>query len=197
MYIVYALIPIIGALIGWITNVLAIKLLFRPFEPIILGPFALQGLIPKRRTEIAQAVAETVALELVDIGAVLKQATTPEIQAELSASIVRMVEQRGKERLPVFIPDPFRAMIMDYLCKTVSEELEHNLPSFLADITSSLQSKIDIRSMVVERIEAMDLRELEALVLKLAHRELKAIEYLGGILGFAIGLVQLAAVVWL
>ena len=43
---------IISAAIGWITNWVAIKMLFRPHNEINLGLFKIQGLIPKRRAEI-------------------------------------------------------------------------------------------------------------------------------------------------
>jgi len=193
----YVLIPLAGAFIGWGTNVLAIRLLFRPHKPVKLGPVTMQGLIPKRRGEIAAAIADTVARELVDIGALLHRAATPEVQAHLTAAVLRVVETRGKERLPGFIPEPFRSMLMDYVRKLVEEELAANLPMFLDEVTASLQNQIDIKAMVVERINAMELMQVETMVLTLASRELKAIEYLGGILGFIIGLVQLAAVLWL
>lgn len=47
---------IIGGLIGYITNVVAIKMLFKPYEPIKipLTNIEIMGLIPKRRAEIAK-----------------------------------------------------------------------------------------------------------------------------------------------
>ncbi len=59
----------VGALIGWTTNVIAIKLLFRPIEPvrIPLTKLTLQGLMPKRKKEIAKNIGETVENELISI----------------------------------------------------------------------------------------------------------------------------------
>ncbi|HHT66442.1 MAG TPA: DUF445 family protein, partial [Clostridiales bacterium] len=52
---------IVGALIGWFTNYLAVKMLFRPIRPwrIPLTKIELQGLIPKRREEIAVTIGAT------------------------------------------------------------------------------------------------------------------------------------------
>ena len=57
------ILTIVGALIGWITNILAIKLLFRPLKPIKIPftPFVILGLIPKRRSELAKVIGEVVA----------------------------------------------------------------------------------------------------------------------------------------
>ena len=49
---------------------------------------------------------------------------------------------------------------------------------------------IDVSRLVRERIEALDMRELEAMVLRVVDRELFWITALGGILGFLIGALQ-------
>lgn len=60
----WIVIPLIGAFIGWITNVLAIRLLFRPHRPFQFLFWTFQGLIPKRRAEIAANVARVVDKDL-------------------------------------------------------------------------------------------------------------------------------------
>ncbi|MEW8976112.1 MAG: DUF445 family protein, partial [Exiguobacterium sp.] len=60
-------IVIIGALIGAITNHLAIRMLFRPLEPKYIGKFRVPftpGLIPKRRNELAANLGRTVVKHL-------------------------------------------------------------------------------------------------------------------------------------
>lgn len=58
---------LIGAVIGGFTNYIAIKMLFRPYEPVyVLGrqlPFT-PGLIPKRRHELSQKIGEMVTRHL-------------------------------------------------------------------------------------------------------------------------------------
>jgi uncharacterized membrane protein YheB (UPF0754 family) len=44
--------------------------------------------------------------------------------------------------------------------------------------------------MVEEKISQFELDEIEKMILKIAKKELKHIEYLGGVLGFLIGLTQ-------
>ncbi|CAM9585691.1 unnamed protein product [Scytosiphon promiscuus] len=50
--------PAGGAVVGYITNWLAIKLIFEPVNPVKLGPFVLQGLFLKRQDEVAVDFAE-------------------------------------------------------------------------------------------------------------------------------------------
>lgn len=61
--------PLVGGLIGLVTNGLAIRMLFRPIKPVYLGKFRLPftpGLIPKERTRIALAIGEIVSRELLN-----------------------------------------------------------------------------------------------------------------------------------
>ena len=70
----------IGGVIGWITNVLAIKMLFRPIYPvhIPLIELDLQGLLPKRRDEIAISIGSTIEEELIKIDEILKKISNDE-----------------------------------------------------------------------------------------------------------------------
>ena len=51
---------LISGAIGWITNWVAIKMLFRPHKEINFGLFKIQGLIPKRRAEIGSGIANII-----------------------------------------------------------------------------------------------------------------------------------------
>lgn len=66
-YVQLALMPFIGALIGWGTNLLAIRLIFRPLNPVkipLLG-IEIQGLIPKRRFDISRNIGEALEHEII------------------------------------------------------------------------------------------------------------------------------------
>jgi hypothetical protein len=59
--------PLVGAVIGYFTNWLAIKMLFRPLKPIYLGRFKLPftpGILPAERARLSESVGETVSTEL-------------------------------------------------------------------------------------------------------------------------------------
>ncbi|MFC5713585.1 DUF445 domain-containing protein [Thalassorhabdus alkalitolerans] len=63
----FLLMIIIGALIGGMTNSLAIKMLFRPYSPKYIGKWRVSftpGLIPKRRKELAEQLGHLVVTHL-------------------------------------------------------------------------------------------------------------------------------------
>ena len=59
--------PIIGAVIGYFTNSIAIKMMFRPLHPVKIGNFTLPftpGIIPKGKGRLAKAIGKTVGEQL-------------------------------------------------------------------------------------------------------------------------------------
>lgn len=68
-YLSIILPPIIGAIIGYITNWLAVKMLFRPLKPVKIGKFKLPftpGLIPKSKPRLAKALGTTISNNLLN-----------------------------------------------------------------------------------------------------------------------------------
>jgi uncharacterized membrane protein YheB (UPF0754 family) len=62
------LLTVVGAIIGGATNHIAIKMLFKPYYPVMIGKWRLPftpGLIPKRHDEIAQELGKMVMKHLI------------------------------------------------------------------------------------------------------------------------------------
>ena len=59
--------PLLGALIGYTTNYIAVKMLFRPYKPWKIGSFTLPfapGIVPKRKDALARAIGSAVGHHL-------------------------------------------------------------------------------------------------------------------------------------
>src|SRR5688572_5196761 len=94
------LIPIISAFIGYFTNVLAIRLLFWPREPVNLGFYKMQGLLPKRQSQIATSLGELVEEQLLSVEDLFDQFEGPEIQDKLINQISQLMRARIADVLP-------------------------------------------------------------------------------------------------
>lgn len=67
--------PVIGAIIGYITNKIAVEMLFRPLNPIYIGKFHVPftpGIIPKGKNRLGKAIGDVVGKNLLS-PAVMKQ----------------------------------------------------------------------------------------------------------------------------
>ena len=61
-------IPVISALVGWLTNYLAVKMMFYPIEFVGIKPFfGWQGLIPAKRRQMAEIEVELVLGKLLSV----------------------------------------------------------------------------------------------------------------------------------
>lgn len=192
MLLKFIMLPLVGALIGWVTNVLAIKLIFRPYEPIKipLTKSYIQGLIPKRRDELAINIGRTVEENLLSVEDILAKIKNPELKKKMAEAIVVVAGKKIKEKIPPFIMATFGEMIMDYLNNQLTNEIDDILDDFLDKLGQEAKNEIHLGQMVEERIEQFELSEIEALIVDIAAKELKHIEILGGVLGFVVGIFQ-------
>ena len=191
-YIQLALMPLIGALIGWGTNLFAIKLIFRPLNPIKI-PFLgteIQGLIPKRRLEISKNIGETLEHEIISPEEIMENIVSEETKAIILEHIKVMIASRIGEKLPGFIPSGFRGTIVNYFNDVIDRTGNEIYDEMKSKFIKKAKAKLRIRDLVEEKINSFDLVQLEKLIVKLSKQELKQIEILGGIIGFFVGAIQ-------
>ncbi|RUM43441.1 MAG: DUF445 domain-containing protein [Desulfurobacterium sp.] len=88
--------PAFGALIGYFTNYVAIKMLFRPLKPYyIFGwkvPFT-PGLIPSKREKLAEAIAKVVRENLLTEEVIRKRLNEEEIKRSLKSLAGRFIDE--------------------------------------------------------------------------------------------------------
>ena len=61
--------PLVGAIIGYITNWIAVKMLFRPSKAIYIGKFRLPftpGIIPKNQSRLAPGISNAISGSLLN-----------------------------------------------------------------------------------------------------------------------------------
>ncbi|MGI6586758.1 MAG: DUF445 family protein [Gracilibacteraceae bacterium] len=181
-----------GAIIGWFTNVLAIKMLFRPIKTfrIPLLNITIQGLIPKRRHDIAKSIGDVVEKELISINEIFDRLVTEENKQEVISVIREKLIKVVDYKIPAIIPYSIKSRIIDYFDEQINKDAMSILNSSIEGIISNTAYKIKIGEMVEEKIDDLELENMEKLILSLASRELKHIELLGGLLGGIIGLFQ-------
>lgn len=189
----FFLIVSIGSLIGWITNYIAIKLLFKPYKEINLIGFKLQGLIPKRRVEIAKNVAETIDNELISLNDIINVINSIEFDKEIDIIAENIVKNNLKKEIlskfpmaTMFINNNMENKIKEFIVNAI----EVNKDKFFKIVVDKLESEINIQDLIIERVEKFSLQKQEEIVYQIAKKELKHIELIGAILGALIGMVQ-------
>lgn len=185
------ILAIVGGIIGYITNVIAIKLIFRPIVPIHIPIINKQiiGLIPKRKAEIASNIGQIIQDEFISIDEILKNLITYEDKEQITEYIKIKIKLIINEKMS-FIPIPIKSIVQDYISEVIEEELRQSIDDLSEELIEKSARRINIQKIVEDKINELDLYELEKIILRVAKNELKHIEILGLILGLAIGLVQ-------
>jgi uncharacterized membrane protein YheB (UPF0754 family) len=185
------LLSVIGGFIGWFTNLIAIRLLFRPLNPIRL-PFGIkiQGVLPARKKELAVTIGNVIEKQLVKPEEVLINLVQDKDIDYLKETIVDNVVNILKEKLPSFLHSFTDKTIKKHLESFMDKEGDRYIRDMLNKMISNGTEKLCISKTVIEKIEALDLVSFEKIVLSVVNKELRFIEYLGALLGFIIGMLQ-------
>ncbi len=183
---VIIVLAIVGGLIGYITNVLAIKLLFRPIIPTRI--FGIQGVIPKRHREIASSIGEIIEDELVSMDDIANEITSKMDKKQVLEMIKKKLLILLQTKFPMFVM--FQAKVQPAIDNIFETEGEKMLDDLIDKMLEKVTGTVSINKIVETKILELNLEKMEEIIIKIAKKELKHIEYLGGLLGFGIGVLQ-------
>ena len=183
----------IGAGIGWITNYVAIKMLFRPYKEINLVFFKIQGLLPKRKHEIGESIAEVIQEELVSLQEILKSLDGNKLEEKMSEVIDKILEEKLQKEITRNFPMLAMFLSSDMLEKikgVIKNSILENKDNIIRMFSDYLEENVDFKGIIVRNVDAFSLEKLEEITYSLAKKEFKHIEVVGAILGAIIGFVQ-------
>lgn len=191
-YIQLATLGCIGAVIGYLTNTIAVKMIFRPLNPIKipLVNIKIQGLIPKRRVEIAKTIGEVVDNELVSIESIIDKFVENGNREEWSNKIKVKIKNSIENNLPDIIPQMFKSAIVEYADNIIDTEVDNLMTEAIDNLVDKATLHVKISEMVEEKINSFEIEKIEKLTMDIAKKELQHIEVLGGVIGLVIGIIQ-------
>ena len=89
--------PVLGAVIGYFTNYIAVKMLFRPYRPVHLGRWTLPftpGVIPRRKGDLARAIGGAIENNLLRRDDILDVLASEDMRSAVANGIWTQVEAR-------------------------------------------------------------------------------------------------------
>ncbi|MGL5051404.1 MAG: DUF445 domain-containing protein, partial [Fusobacteriaceae bacterium] len=127
----------IGSLIGWVTNYIAIKMLFRPYVEINLIFFKIQGVIPKRRHEIGVRIAKTVKENIISMKDIVSSLDKNELGEDLEKTINSLIKGKVKKEIVEIFP-----MAAMFLSESVVEKIENSIKRIIMNNKDQIFSEI-------------------------------------------------------
>lgn len=189
----YLLGPVICGLIGWVTNWLAVKMLFHPRRPVTFGPLVIHGVFPKRQAALAARLGALIKQELVRLEEIADALRQQDLGERFRDTIDEAVDKLLTEKLVQAIP--MAAMLLSdsvvrKIKATLVPELLDLVPSFVDRAAGALTACYDVEEAVRKKVEAFPVEKLESILFSIMSKEFRFIELSGAVLGFAVGVLQ-------
>jgi len=191
------IIPVIAAFIGWVTNWLAVKMLFRPQKPVRIFGITIQGIFPKKQPQFARQIGALVSRELVSFSEIESRITSGDnvkkIMPVAEQHIDDFLRNKLKEAFPMIgmlIGERTIGTLKDIFMK----ELETIFPVIIRAYVQNLQHDLDLEQMVATKIATLSADKLEQALYQGLQKELRMAGIFFCLLGFLIGLIQVAII---
>ena len=192
-YWLLIIIPIISAFIGWVTNWVAIKMLFHPRQPKKILGITFHGIFPKRQQQFAEKLGKLVSAEFLSFDDIEQKISNPENLKQIMPMIENHVDDFLRNRLspemPVismFIGDKTISKLKEAFMK----EIETLFPQVMKKYASNLKEELDLEQIVITKVSGFSSDKLEEVLLQIMSKEFRFVEIIGAVIGFIIGLVQ-------
>lgn len=189
------LMPIVGVVVGLVTNWLAIKMIFRPQEPTkyLFGLVTYQGLFAKRQKDIARDYGLTAEAEILTPKVLIEALTEGEKSKELTESIVETVIERIKgevDKFKAMMPVEITEEMFAKAQEVVTRRLIENSPKAMPELEAYLAEKMDVRNTVEQKLGEMPKDDFEKVLRGIFEEDELTLIIVGGFLGGAVGLLQ-------
>ncbi|MBI5482265.1 MAG: DUF445 family protein [Deltaproteobacteria bacterium] len=186
--------PVFGLFVGWFTDWLALKMIFRPKEPTrYLGFIKWQGLFLKRRKEVAAAYGDLIAREILTpaniIDAVLSGPLSDQLFDMIQRHVQRMVDEEAGLAKPFLV---FAVGTERYheMKRMVLRKLMVRLPRTLKHLETYAGDAMDVRNTLTTKMQQLTADEFEGILRPVFKQDEWILITVGAVLGFLVGELQ-------
>lgn len=187
-------IPIVAAVIGYVTKLVAIRMMFQPLEFSGIKPYlGWQGIVPRRAARMASIAVDTMTRDLISAADVLGRLDPDLVAQELAKPMAEAAEDITRELMAQFqpglwesLPDAARRLVIS----RVQAETPRMVRSVLGSIQNDVDAVFDLKEMVVTNL-VTDKALLNRIFLEAGRKEFRFIARSGIWFGGTIGLLQM------
>lgn len=191
--LLYAALPVMAAVVGYVTNVLAIKMMFLPIRFVGIPPYlGWQGIIPRKSGKMASIAVDTITQHLITVEEIFSRIDPERLARELEGPMTAAVEDIADEVMNEHHPTLW-VSLPAVIRRRLLNNLKAEVPAVVRDITRDVRRNVhevfNLKDMVVSKL----IRErtlINRIFLETGHAEFKFIGRSGLYFGFLFGVVQ-------
>lgn len=185
------LLPVGGLLVGYVTNWLAMKMIFEPKEPMKLGPMTIQGLFHKRQEEVAIGFSDAVATTMLTPANVLAQVESgggrETLRNIFRARINETIERYKQHPMAAGVLQQVDPAEIDTL---VVRQVEMRLTEKGGLLWHIVERTLDVASTMQEKLKQLDPHSFEGVLRPAFQQDEWKLIAVGAVLGGIAGWLQ-------
>lgn len=191
----YLAMPVMAAVIGYVTKVLAVEMMFRPLEFVGIRPFlGWQGVIPRKAKKMATTASNLLVDRLLKVDELLARLDPKRLVREIEQPFMRATEELVRDVGERYMPG-FWLSLPEFARKRVIKSMQAEVPGMVEDlwrdVTRDFDRYFDVRHLLVHNL-TKDKALLNELFKKVGGKEFNFFRNAGFWFGLSLGLVQLA-----
>jgi len=186
------ILPAAGFGVGYMTNWIAIKLVFAPREPVRVGPITVQGLFHKRQPEVAEAFGRIVATRVLNPDNIVRTV----MEGDGAARMNEIVEHRVGELIAKYEAHPMAKLVIPEeqraaLRIEVLDRIKTEWPKPGGFFHTFAGESVDLHGELERRMKALDRESYEDVLRPAFQQDEWKLIAAGAVLGTAAGVLQL------
>lgn len=183
--------PFAGFCVGYLTNWVALKLIFQPRHPKKIGPITVHGLFHKRQKEVAAEFSKLTAGKVLNADNITKTITT----GETAEKIFGIVERRINELIDEYEQHPMAAMVVPEadrpeLRAELVQRIRDELPKPGGLLHTFAAKSVNIKDELNDRMQKLPPEEFEGVLRPAFQQDEWKLILAGAVLGLAAGFAQ-------
>ncbi|OEK79379.1 DUF445 domain-containing protein [Staphylococcus equorum] len=152
-FLIIVFMMVIGSLIGGVTNILAVRMLFHPFKTYYIFnkrvPFT-PGLIPKRRKEVADKIGQVVEEHLLTESLIQSKLNAPSSRQAIEEVLLNQIRKLKQEHMTLqYFADKLDLDVTQLANEKLDLMISNKLDEFYQDNQTT-----PIKQIIPEKIEA-------------------------------------------
>jgi uncharacterized membrane protein YheB (UPF0754 family) len=184
--------PAAGFCVGYLTNWIAIRLVFSPREPVKIGPITVQGLFHKRQNQVAEAFGRTVATRVLNADNIV----TTVMDGDGATRMNEIVEHRVSDLITKYEAHPMAKLVLPKerrpaLRADLLERIKTEWPKPGGFFHAFAAKSVDLQGELERRMKALDRESYEGVLRPAFQQDEWKLVAAGAVLGTAAGVLQL------
>lgn len=188
--------PLFGLIVGYLTNWLALQMIFRPQQPKRFGPFSFQGLFHKRQPEVSERYSQLIADEVVNPSNIIEAVLESPRRVHAEGMVRTCLKEEVNQQLGVMRPAVELAMGRERYHAAQDAAVEHTvirLPDLVRPIDDYARKAMQLERILDGRLSKLPPDQFEDMLRPAFKEDEWILIAVGAALGFSVGLGQVIA----